>query len=197
MINKYFKSKKYDLKTGDSQRANTVLNNNRGITLVVVILVIAILGILAAVAIESTGSDIINAGDYMSSEQVLNISNSAMNITISQLNTDRQTNAGIGLPIANIYYYTPTVNGTLQQSDNHIALTEANIDLGFSNILGFTVGGGNFGFEYKGTYGSFPGYSLTYYFYNGKNDTIAQNQSASKTVRTGMTFSYGPVHEGY
>ncbi|HEC24519.1 MAG TPA: hypothetical protein ENI54_00665 [bacterium] len=197
MINKYFKSKKYDLKTNDSQRTNRVLNNNRGITLVVVILVIAILGILAAIAIESTGSDIINAGDYTSSEQVLNISNSAMNIAISQLDTDRQTNAGIGLPIANIYYYTPAVNGMLQQSGKYIELTKANIDPGFSNILGFTVDGGKFGFEYEGAYGSFPGYSLTYYFYSGKNDTIAQNQSASKTVRTGMTFSYGPVHEGY
>lgn len=197
MINKYFKSKKYDLKTGDSQRTNRVLDSNRGITLVVVILVIAILGVLAAIAIESTGSDIINAGDYMASEQVLNISNSAMNIVGSQLTTDRQTNTGIGLPIANIYYYTPAVNGTLQQSDSYIALTKANIDPGFSNILGFAVDGGNFGFEYKGAYGSLPGYSLTYYFYNGKNDTIAQNKSASKTVRTGMTFSYGPIHEGY
>ncbi|MFW0884395.1 hypothetical protein ACMCNP_05015 [Candidatus Acidulodesulfobacterium sp. H_13] len=190
MMNKY-------IKIGGLKQARTISDNNRGIALVTVLLVIAILGILAAVAIQSTGSDIINAGDYMSSEQTLNISNSAMNIVSSQLNTDRQTNAGIGLPVANIYYYTPAVNGTLQQSDNYIELTEANIDPGFSNILGFTVDSGNFGFEYKGAYGSFPGYSLTYYFYSGKNDTIAQNQSASKTVRTGMTFSYGPVNEGY
>ena len=185
---------------------NIITRNNQGIALVTVILVIAILGILAAVAIETTGTDIINAGNYTSSEQTLNISNSAMNIVLAQLNTSQQTNAGIGMPSPNVYYYTPAVNNTLQTcvpnvGNNYcagvIGLTAANIDPGFSNVLGFTINGGNFGFEYNGTYGGVPGYGLNYHFYNGQINTITQNQNASKTVQTGMTFSYGPIQVGY
>lgn len=187
MKNKYFKNKK----------SINVLGNNQGIALITVILIIAILGILAAVAIETTGSDIINAGNNTSSEQTLNISNSAMNIVLSQLNTSRQTNAGIGMPSTNIYYYTAGNTNTIQQSPTYIGLTAANINANFSNALGFTANSGNFGFEYNGTYGGIPGYSLTYKFYNGQINTITQNQNASKTVQTGMTFSYGPVQVGY
>ncbi|MDA8273061.1 MAG: hypothetical protein M0Z72_04910 [Deltaproteobacteria bacterium] len=184
------------------------MKNNRGIALVTVILVIAILGILAAVAIETTGTDIINAGNYTSSEQTLSISNSAMNIVLAQLGTSQQTNAGIDIPTSNVYYYTPAVDNTLQKLicvptalNNYCAsvmsLTAANIDPGFSNVLGFTINSGNFGFVYNGTYGEKPSYSLNYYFYNGQINTITQNQNASKTVQTGMTFSYGPIHVGY
>ncbi|MCL4321194.1 MAG: hypothetical protein M1478_02100 [Deltaproteobacteria bacterium] len=186
------------LKTKNKEKSvKTVLQNDRGIALITVILIIAILGILAAVAIETTGTDIINAGNYTSSEQTLSISNSAMNIVLAQLNTSQQTNAGIGMPSPNVYYYTPQVNNTLQQSNNYVALTAANIDSNFSNVLGFTINSGNFGFEYNGTYGGIPGYSLNYHFYNGQINTITQNQSGSKTARTGMTFSYGPVQVGY
>ena len=178
---------------------NIITRNNQGIALVTVILVIAILGILAAVAIESTGSDIINAGNYTSSEQTLNISNSAMNIVLAQLNTNQQTNAGIGMPSPDIYYYTPggNNNNTVKQSPTYIGLTAANINSNFSNALGFTTNGGSFGFEYEGAYGGVPGYSLNYHFYNGQINTITQNQNASKTVQTGMTFSYGPIQVGY
>ena len=181
---------------------NIITRNNQGIALVTVILVIAILGILAAIAIESTGTDIINAGSNTSAEQTLNISNSAMNIVLAQLNTSQQTNAGIGMPAPNVYYYTPAVNNTLQTCPPACGsiiygLTAANIDPGFSNVLGFTIDGGNFGFEYNGVYGSVPGYSLNYHFYNGQINTITQNQNASKTVQTGMTFSYGPIQVGY
>jgi type II secretory pathway pseudopilin PulG len=176
---------------------NIITRNNQGIALVTVILVIAILGILAAVAIETTGTDIINAGNYTSSEQTLNISNSAMNIVLAQLNTSQQTNAGIGMPSPNVYYYTLSNNNTIQQSPTYIALTTANINSNFSGALGFTTDSGNFGFEYNGTYGGVPGYSLNYHFYNGQVNTITQNQNASKTVQTGMTFSYGPIQVGY
>ena len=176
---------------------NIIARNNKGIALVTVILVIAILGILAAVAIGTTGTDIINAGNYTSSEQTLNISNSAMNIVLAQLNTSQQTNAGIGMPSPNVYYYTLSNNNTIQQSPTYIALTTANINSNFSGALGFTTDSGNFGFEYNGTYGGVPGYSLNYHFYNGQVNTITQNQNASKTVQTGMTFSYGPIQVGY
>ena len=176
---------------------NIITRNNQGIALVTVILVIAILGILAAVAIETTGTDIINAGNYTSSEQTLNVSNSAMNIVLAQLNTSQQTNAGIGMPSPNIYYYTLSNNNTIQQSPTYITLTTANINSNFSGALGFTINGGNFGFVYNGTYGGIPGYSLNYHFYNGQINTITQNQNASKTVQTGMTFSYGPIQVGY
>ena len=188
---------------------NIITRNNQGIALVTVILVIAILGILAAIAIESTGTDIINAGSNTSAEQTLNISNSAMNIVLAQLGTGElgtgevtNTNAGIGFPASGTYYYTPAVNNTLQTCPPACGsiiygLTAANIDPGFSNVLGFTIDGGNFGFEYNGVYGSVPGYSLNYHFYNGQINTITQNQNASKTVQTGMTFSYGPIQVGY
>lgn len=190
MMNKY-------IKIGGLKQTEMVSGNNRGIALVTVLLVIAILGILAAVAIQSTGSDIINAGDYMSSEQTLNISNSAMNIVLSQLNTNQQTNLGIGLPSPTVYYYTSGTNSSLKQSSSYVALTAANIDPNFSYVLSFASNSGNFGFEYAGTYGNIPGYSLNYYFYNGEINAITQNQSASKTVKTGMGFSYGPLQKGY
>ena len=185
---------------------NIITRNNQGIALVTVILVIAILGILAAVAIETTGTDIINAGNYTSSEQTLNISNSAMNIVLAQLTTSYQTNAGIGMPSPNVYYYT--LNNTIQTCmpsalNNNCAsimtLTAANIDSNFSNALGFTTNSGSFGFEYEVAYESAPtpGYGSNYLFYNGQINTIAQNQSGSKTVQTGMTFRYGPFQVGY
>ncbi|MDA8158700.1 MAG: hypothetical protein M0034_05915 [Deltaproteobacteria bacterium] len=176
---------------------NIITKNNRGIALVTVILVIAILGILAAVAIETTGTDILNAGNYTSSEQTLNISNSAMNIVLAQLNTSQQTNTGIGMPSPSIYYYTISGNNTVQQSPTYIGLTAANINSNFSNALGFANNSGSFGFEYEGVYGGVPGYSLNYHFYNGQINTITQNQNGSKTVQTGMTFSYGPIQVGY
>ena len=177
---------------------NIITRNEQGIALVTVILVIAILGILAAVAIETTGTDIINAGNYTSSEQTLNISNSAMNIVLAQLNTSQQTNAGIGMPAPNIYYYTLSSNNAIQQSTKYVPLTTiANINSYFSGALDFPPNSGNFGFEYNGTYGSVPGSGLNYYFYNGQINTITQNQSGSKTVQTGMTFSYGPLQVGY
>ena len=183
-----------------------ILSNNRGVALLTVIMIIAILSLLAVVAIESTGTDIINAGSNTSAEQTLSISNSAMNIVLAQIGTSQQTNAGISMPLPNVYYYTPAVSNTLQTClpaavNNYcagiIGLTAANIDPGFSNVLGFTIDGGNFGFEYNGVYGPVPGFGLNYHFYNGQVNTITQNQNASKTVQTGMTFSYGPIQVGY
>lgn len=176
---------------------SSITNNNQGIALVTVLLVIAILGILAAIAIETTGSDILNAGNYTSSEQNLNISNSAMNIVLAQIGTDQQTNTGIGMPSPGVYYYTVSGNNALQQSSAYIQLTAANINPSFSNALGFTNNNSSFGFEYGGVYGNTPGYSLNYHFYNGQVNTIAQNQNTSQTVQAGMTFSYGPVQFGY
>lgn len=186
-----------------------ILQNNEGVALVTVILIIAILGILAAVAIETTGTDILNAGNYTSTEQILNVSNSAMNIVFSQLTTNQDTNQGIGLPAANVYYYTEAdglhqANCTPSSGNDYcasyLALTPANIDPNFSNagVLGFTPPAGvGFGFEYEGSYGSYPGFSLNYKFYNGELNAITQNSNTGKTVQTGMTFSYGPVKVGY
>ncbi|MCL4429013.1 MAG: hypothetical protein M1276_08530 [Deltaproteobacteria bacterium] len=161
-------------------------------------------------AIETTGTDIINAGNYTSSEQTLNISNSAMNIVLAQLNTSQQTNVGIGMPSPNVYYYTTYNNspspactspinsgGIIPECDTYVPLTAANINSNFSNVLGFTTNSGSFGFEYEGVYGGVPGYGLNYHFYNGQINTITQNQNGSKTVQTGMTFSYGPIQVGY
>ena len=179
---------------------NIITRNNRGIALITVILIIAILSILAAVAIESAGTDIINAGSNLSTEQTLNISNSAMNIVLAQLGTGKGTNAGIGTPpVDGVYYYTlgdnnnnTIQNNTIQQSSTYIGLTATNINFYFSKnaFQEFPPPiSGSFGFEYWGVYT--PVINKCY-FYNGQINTITQNQNASKTVQTGMTFSYGP-----
>ena len=179
-----------------------ILSNNRGIALLTVIMIIAILSLFAVVAIESTGTDIINAGNYTSSEQTLDISNSVMNIVFAQLGTN--AGIGIGIPTPGVYYYTLS-NNTIQPSPTYIGLTAANIgsNLDFqngsssTNVLGFTEaeGGGNykFGFEYYWVCVPVQGSSSSTYYYNGWINTITQNQNASKTtVQTGMTFSNGP-----
>ena len=183
-------------KCSKNKKSMNILSNNRGIALVTVIMVIAILSLLAVVAIESAGNAIINAGSNTSAEQTLSISNSAMNIVLAQIGTNQQTNAGIGIPSPGVYYYTLDGNNTIQKSPTYIGLTAAkNINTYFSNVLGFTIDGGNFGFEYNGVYGSVPGYSSNDCFYNGQINTITQNQNDSKTVQTGMTFSYGPLFQ--
>ena len=177
-----------------------ILSNNRGIVLLTVIMIIAILSLLAIVPIESAGTDVINAGSNTSAEQTLDISNSAMNIVLAQLGTGQQTNAIAGEPAGSeptggTYYYTVGDNNTIQPGEAYIKLTAANINSYFYNALDFPPNSGSFGFEYW-IYGSVtvpagltPPLSQ-YSCYNGQINVIAQNQNASKMVQTGMTFSY-------
>lgn len=174
------------------------IRQNDGIALLTVILVIAILMILAAVAIESTGSDVINAGKYMNISQTVDYSNSAMKLVLMQLGSNTDTNAGVGTPLPNLYYYTTSGSNSIQTSNSYIVLSVSNINSYFSGYLNFPYNNGAFGFEYFGTYGNEPGYSLKYKFYNGEINAISYVQSNSGTVETGMTFSYGPLQEsGY
>ncbi|MDA8298916.1 MAG: hypothetical protein M0Z57_02765 [Deltaproteobacteria bacterium] len=88
---------------------SNIISNNNGIALLTVILVIAILGILAAVAIETTGTDIINAGNNIVNQYTVNVSNSAADIILSQIGTNQGVDAGVGIagmPLPGYYYYT-------------------------------------------------------------------------------------------
>ncbi|MGC8554844.1 MAG: hypothetical protein ACP5NA_05090 [Candidatus Acidulodesulfobacterium sp.] len=182
--------------------------NSDGIALVTVILIIAILGILAAVAIETTGSDIINAGNITSSEQTLNVSNSAMNFVLSQLGTDAApTNFNIGLPASNVCYYSNGVNsvqaygGAIGTCPVLSAVDSNSFSLASMNFSAGVVNNANFGFEYIGIYGSCPnGYNITQYkCYNGEIEVIADKNLDGKmigeSVEAGMFFTYGPFPE--
>jgi hypothetical protein len=179
--------------------------NSDGIALVTVILIIAILGILAAAAIETTGSDIMNAGNITSSEQTLNVSNSAMNFVLSQLGTDAlPTNLNIGLPASNVCYYSNGVNsvqaygGTQGTCPLLSAVDPNSFSLASMNFSANVVNNANFGFEYIGTYGACPGgYNITQYkCYNGEIEAIADKnvdgQVIGQPVEAGMFFTYGP-----
>lgn len=180
-------------------RGQKILSDNSGVALPTVILVIAILMILAAVAIETTGSDIINAGNNMSAEQTVNYSNSAMNLVLSQIGTNLGTNAGIGIPEPGMFYYTAGGNNTtINSSSSYQTLTASNINSIFSSQINSQNGNNAFAYEISGTYGSIPGYSInTYQFYNGQVQVLARNTNSGNTVQAGMTFSYGPIQTGY
>jgi Tfp pilus assembly protein PilE len=182
-----------------------IILNSDGIALVTVILIIAILGILAAVAIETTGSDIINAGNITSSEQTLNVSNSAMNFVLSQLGTNAlPTNYNIGLPAENVCYYSNGVNsvqayGGAQGTCPLLSAVDPNsFSLSSMNFSAVTVNNFNFGFEYIGTYGSCPGgYNITQYkCYNGEIEVIAEKnidgRIIGQPIEAGMFGDYGP-----
>lgn len=178
---------------------------DRGIALLTVLMVIVILMLLATIAIETTGSDILNAGNYTSLTQTISYSNSAMNLVTSQINTYQGTNAGIGLPTAGVYYYTSGNSSTLLQSSSYVDLALSNINSTFSGLLNTSfssmpnsqAGIGNFGFEYYGNYGPVAGYSLNYKFFSGQIYSISSNESGSQVVKSGMTFNYGPLQVGY
>ncbi|RZD16316.1 MAG: hypothetical protein EVJ46_04615 [Candidatus Acididesulfobacter guangdongensis] len=179
--------------------------DENGVALITVLLITLILSLLAAVAIETTGTDMINAGQNYKSVYVLNTSNAMMNLVISEIATNIGTDAGIGAPTSNIYYYTSAnppagcspgpyicTSGSFQQ------LTAANISTAASQNLGFQNNEGNAGFEYTGQYGNVPGYSSAYMFYKGIVYSIAnKNINSIKTITTGMNFEYGPLKMGY
>ncbi|MHB1698386.1 MAG: hypothetical protein ACYCSQ_09835 [bacterium] len=167
------------------------LQNDRGIALVTVILVIAILGILAAVAIETTGTDIINAGSNTSSEQTLDIGNSAMNIVLAQLGSNSLTGGISGVPIQNEVYLNGSIIAGLQ------TLTPSDLTNSISNFQQCNGHYPGYGYEYTGTYGMLPGNSG--YMYMGTIYVIAQktcfaNEQGS-TKNVGMTFDYGPISQ--
>ncbi|MHB8232534.1 MAG: hypothetical protein ACYDDB_06510 [bacterium] len=171
---------------------SNIISNNNGIALVTVILVIAILGILAAVAIETTGDDIINAGHYTSLEQTLDIGNSAMNIVLAQLSSNSLTAGISGVPIQNEVYLNGSIIAGLQTP-----LTPSDLANSFSNFQQCNGYYPSYGYEYTGTYGMLPGNSG--YMYIGTIYVIAQKtcfaneQGSTKTV--GTTFNYGPISQ--
>ena len=170
---------------------NNIINNNNGIALVTVILVIAILGILAAVAIETTGTDILNAGNYTRSEQTLDIGNSAINLVFSQIGSGSITYGISGVPIQNEVYLNGSIIPGLQ------TLTPSDLTVSISNFQQCNSRYPHYGYEYTGTYGMLPGNSG--YMYIGTIYVIAQKtcfaneQGSTKTL--GATFDYGPISQ--
>jgi type II secretory pathway pseudopilin PulG len=172
--------------------SSNILSNNNAIALVTVILVIAILGILAAVAIETTGTDIINAGNYTRSEQTLDIGNSAINMVFAQIGSGSLTSGISGVPIQNeVYFNGLNFTGPLKTL---MSPDLANSISDFQQCNGILP---RYGYEYTGTYGLLPGNSG--YMYNGTIYVIAQKtcfpneQGSTKTV--GATFNYGPISQ--
>ena len=170
---------------------SNIISNNNGIALVTVILVIAILGILAAVAIETTGTDIINAGNYTRSEQTLDIGNSAMNLVFSQIGSSSLTSGISGVPIQNEVYLNGSIIPVLQ------TLMPSDLANSISNFQQCNGQYPSYGYEYTGTYGMLPGNSG--YMYIGtiyviaQKTCIANKQGSTKTV--GATFDYGPISQ--
>ena len=170
---------------------NNIISNDNGIALVTVILVIAILGILAAVAIETTGTDILNAGNYTRSEQTLDIGNSAMNLVFSQIASGSLTSGISGVPIQNDIYLNGSIVPGLQ------TLTPSDLTVSISNFQQCNGQYPHYGYEYTGTYGMLPGNSG--YMYIGTIYVIAQKtcipneQGSTKTL--GSTFTYGPISQ--
>ncbi len=173
--------------------------NENGVALITVLLITLILSLLAAVAIETTGTDVINAGQNYKSSYTLNTADSMMNLVVDEISTNIGTNAGIGSPVMNAYYYT-TANPPAGCSPGPDICTAAffqplsvgNISADVSQNLGFQ---GNAGFEYSGQYGPEPGFSSNkYMFYKGIIYSIAnKNINSQKTTTTGMNFNYGPM----
>ncbi|MHB1663873.1 MAG: hypothetical protein ACYCT7_01230 [bacterium] len=173
--------------------------NENGVALITVLLITLILSLLAAVAIETTGTDVINAGQNYKSSYTLNTANSMMNLVVDEISTNIGTNAGIGNPTSNVYYYTvanPPAGTLIQQANSLQPLSLSNINTTISQNLGLQ---GNAGFEYSGQYASVPGFSSNQYmFYKGIIYSIAnKNINSQKTATTGMNFNYGPIKIGY
>ena len=175
-----------------------IIKNNQGVALVTVILVIAILGILAAVAIETTGSDIIKAGNYTGSEQTFNTANSAVNTVFAQLSSGALSSLTLsisGLPIQNQVY----LNGSITPSWQNLTPTTSILANNISNFQQCNGQYPRYGYEFTGDYNLLPGNSG--YMYNGTIYVIAQktcipNESGGLTKTVGMTFNYGPVSQG-
>ncbi|MHB1679129.1 MAG: hypothetical protein ACYCTB_01280 [bacterium] len=179
--------------------------NENGVALVMVLLITLILSLLAAIAIDTTGTDVINAGQNYKASYTLNTSNSMMNLVAMEIATNIGTNAGINIPISGNYYYTvanPPAGGPLIQECSSAQANcpsyppQFSINTAISQNLGFQ---GNAGFEYTGQYGPVPGFSLNkYVFYKGIVYSIAnKNINSAKTTTTGMNFNYGPMKIGY
>jgi hypothetical protein len=207
-------AKKIIMKNLSTAFKKNVLNVKRkitadenGVALITVLLITLILSLLAAVAIETTGTDMINAGQNYQSAYVFNTSNAMMNLTANEIATNTGTDVGIGVPTGDVYYYTSanppagcTPGPYICTSDYFQPLSAANISTAVSQNLGFQNNEGNAGFEYTGRYGNAPGFSSNYQFYIGIIYSIAnKNINSVKTITkvTGMNFEYGPQIIGY
>jgi hypothetical protein len=193
-----------------SKTRSKISANENGVALITVLLITLILSLLAAVAIETTGTDVINAGQNYKASYTLNTADSMMNLVVGEISPFPESPATnlviVNPPAIGYYYYTvanPPAGGPLIQTALPCSPVQANcrppqfsINTTISQNLGFQ---GNAGFEYTGQYGPVPGFSLNQYvFYKGIIYSIAnKNINSAKTTTTGMNFNVGPMKIGY
>lgn len=209
-------AKKIIMKNLSTAFKKNVLNVKRkitadenGVALITVLLITLILSLLAAVAIETTGTDVINAGQNYKASYTLNTADSMMNLVVGEISPFPESAATnlviVNPPAIGYYYYTvanPPAGGPLIQTALPCSPVQANcppqfsINTTISQNLGFQ---GNAGFEYTGQYGPVPGFSLNQYvFYKGIIYSIGnKNINSAKTTTTGMNFNVGPMKIGY
>ncbi len=184
--------------------------DENGVALITVLLITLILSLLAAVAIETTGTDVINAGQNYKASYTLNTADSMMNLVTQEISPSPGAPATnlviVNPPAIGYYYYTvanPPAGGPLIQTAPSCSPLQANcppppqfsINTTISQNLGFQ---GNAGFEYTGQYGPVPGFSLNQYvFYKGIIYSIANKNINSSNTTTGMNFNVGPMKIGY
>ena len=187
------------------------MKNNNGIALIVVLLVIAILGLLAAGGIYELDYNVINAGEHQTTEYAQNISNSGIsilsgNILIQGGNIGNAPLSLTILPIAggvgDYYVTTNTDGGTIKNYGTvyqHLTATNNLLSPALSqSILGNPQIGPQLGFEYMVTCWKYtpppapPGLS-SYYYYTGFINVISRDNANSKLVETGVNFNYGPI----
>lgn len=87
--------------------AETALNNERGITLVVVLLMLVILGILGASLLSSSTTDVQIAGNARNNEQAFYVTQAALEYAETNADIYKAINPGV----QNTYSSSMTVNG--------------------------------------------------------------------------------------
>ncbi|MCL4542547.1 MAG: hypothetical protein M1458_02210 [Deltaproteobacteria bacterium] len=177
------------------------LKNSKGIAMVAVLLTIAILGILAAIALQRFDYNIVNAGQNTTTEYAHNTSDSGINIILPVI-ASGGTIGGVTInpinssqTIIGDYYYT--MNNTLNNNQTTYVNLGASDLLSSSvsqNILGdTTMHGPRLGFEYSVTncWQYVIGQTIQYYYYTGFINVISRDNPNSKPVISGANFTYG------
>ena len=195
------------MEANTANKKSLFMKNNNGIALIVVLLVIAILGLLAAGGIYELDYNVINAGEHQTTEYAQNISNSGISILSGNIliNGGSIGNASLSLTIPAIvagdyYLTTPDNGGTITNVGTvYPNLTVANLlsPALSQSILGNPQIGPQLGFEYMATcwkYTPPTGSGLSsYYYYTGFINVISQDNANSKLVETGANFNYMPT----
>lgn len=172
----------------------------RGIALITVLLVVIILELLAVIALNESGYNVVNAGAVKTTEYAFNTSNATINVilplaisggAISSLSLN-----SIDAIQPGYYYYT--TNSGLTSSSSPVSLQSGNLlsPSVSQAIIGNPNSGPQIGFEYWidacFDYQQTTGSVVTdYYYYSGSLDVVSRADSGTKIVETGVSFQYG------